>query len=139
MRLKRPASMYSRWGKTSIRFSVDIVRPDSDRSGVPGGLWFGALAAGKTRDFLHRPAPAIWEDTSRSTNSVRCWTRRDEQGELLPDEQRLTSFGSWLRSLSLDELPQLWNIVRGDMSLVGPATAANSLSGSLFRAPGPTS
>ena len=45
---------------------------------------------------------------------------RDENGELLPDEQRLTPFGRTLRSLSLDELPELWNIFRGDMSLVGP-------------------
>lgn len=45
---------------------------------------------------------------------------RDENGDLLPDEQRLTSFGRTLRSLSLDELPELWNIFRGDMSLVGP-------------------
>lgn len=45
---------------------------------------------------------------------------RDEDGELLPDEVRLTSFGKKLRSSSLDELPELWNILKGDMSLVGP-------------------
>ena len=45
---------------------------------------------------------------------------RDEAGELLPDEQRLTRFGRLLRSTSLDELPELWNILKGDMSLVGP-------------------
>lgn len=44
----------------------------------------------------------------------------DENGELLPDEQRLTPFGTWLRSTSLDELPELWNILKGDMSFVGP-------------------
>ena len=45
---------------------------------------------------------------------------RDENGELLPDEVRLTSFGKFLRSTSLDELPELFNIFKGDMSVVGP-------------------
>ena len=45
---------------------------------------------------------------------------RDENGELLPDEVRLTKFGKLLRATSLDELPELWNIFKGDMSIVGP-------------------
>jgi lipopolysaccharide/colanic/teichoic acid biosynthesis glycosyltransferase len=45
---------------------------------------------------------------------------RDKFGELLPDETRLTKFGKFLRSTSLDELPELFNILKGDMSIVGP-------------------
>ncbi len=45
---------------------------------------------------------------------------RDAQGYLLPDEQRLTRFGRFLRSSSLDELPELFNVLKGEMSLVGP-------------------
>lgn len=45
---------------------------------------------------------------------------KDENGNLLPDEIRLTKFGKLLRSTSMDELPELWNILRGDMSIVGP-------------------
>lgn len=44
----------------------------------------------------------------------------DDQGQALPDADRLTKFGSALRALSLDELPELWNIMRGEMSFVGP-------------------
>ena len=45
---------------------------------------------------------------------------RDAEGRLLPDAQRLTKVGRFVRSLSIDELPQLWNVLKGDMALIGP-------------------
>ncbi|MBE6992498.1 MAG: sugar transferase [Ruminococcaceae bacterium] len=50
--------------------------------------------------------------------SMTC--EKDADGKLLPDEQRLTKYGKFLRSTSLDELPELWNILKGEMSIVGP-------------------
>ena len=45
---------------------------------------------------------------------------RDQKGQLLPDADRLSKFGMWLRGCSLDEFPELWNVLKGEMSLVGP-------------------
>ena len=52
---------------------------------------------------------------------------RDSVGQLLSDAQRLTTLGAILRKLSLDELPELWNVLRGEMSLVGPPSLVGGI------------
>jgi lipopolysaccharide/colanic/teichoic acid biosynthesis glycosyltransferase len=73
-------------------------------------------------------APVLFRQrrSGRGAQPIEIWKfrtmteARDQAGRLLPDEQRLTRLGRFLRATSLDELPQLWNVLRGDMSLVGP-------------------
>jgi lipopolysaccharide/colanic/teichoic acid biosynthesis glycosyltransferase len=57
---------------------------------------------------------------------------RDENGELLPDEMRLTKFGKLLRSTSLDELPEVYNIIRGELSVVGDGYIIGTTKKSLY-------
>lgn len=73
-------------------------------------------------------SPALFRQVRPGLNGrpfemIKFRTMRDAvgpDGALLPDAERLTSFGRWLRATSLDELPELWNVLKGDMSLVGP-------------------
>ena len=60
------------------------------------------------------------ETLSETARRLQTMSEKELRAELLTDEERLTKFGRILRSTSLDELPELWNIFRGDMSLVGP-------------------
>lgn len=70
--------------------------------------------------IFHQDRPGKDEKIFRLYKFRSMTDERDENGNLLPDEVRLTKFGRVLRSTSLDELPELWNILRGDMSIVGP-------------------
>ncbi len=85
-----------------------------------------AIIALLVRVRLGKPVLFVQPRPGRSERSFRLMKFRTmtdahgADGELLPDEQRMTPFGRFLRSSSLDELPELWNVLRGEMSLVGP-------------------
>jgi FlaA1/EpsC-like NDP-sugar epimerase/dTDP-4-amino-4,6-dideoxygalactose transaminase/lipopolysaccharide/colanic/teichoic acid biosynthesis glycosyltransferase len=110
-------------GSAAVKRAFDIVVA---AVGLLVGLPVMAVVAGLVR--LRTGGPVLFRQCrlglhARSFKVVKFTTMTDERdadGALLPDEQRLTPVGRRLRSLSLDELPQLWNVLRGDMSLVGP-------------------
>lgn len=72
------------------------------------GAFFTQLRPGKNEKIFK-----IWKFKTMTDE-------RDANGELLPDEVRLTKIGKMVRSLSIDELPQLWNVLKGDMAFIGP-------------------
>lgn len=70
--------------------------------------------------IFHQERPGYQEKIFKLCKFRSMTDARGADGELLPDEARLTKFGKALRATSLDELPELWNILKGDMSLIGP-------------------
>lgn len=70
--------------------------------------------------IFHQERPGKNEEIFTLCKFRTMTDKRDASGELLPDAERLTSFGNFLRKTSLDELPELWNIFKGDMSIIGP-------------------
>ncbi len=117
--LKRAESYYSRYGKRLLDLSLAIAS-------LVALLPVLAFTAVLVRVTLGRPVVFKQRRAGRNGTTfdlVKFRTMTDArgpQGQLLPDAQRLTQFGRLLRSTSLDELPELWNVIRGEMSLVGP-------------------
>ena len=70
--------------------------------------------------IFHQERPGYHEKIFKLCKFRSMTDARDAEGNLLPDAVRLTKFGKILRAASLDELPELWNILKGDMSLIGP-------------------
>lgn len=70
--------------------------------------------------FFFQPRPGLHGKIFNIVKFKTMTDERDSEGNLLPDEERLTRVGRFVRSTSIDELPQLFNVIRGDMSLIGP-------------------
>lgn len=84
------------------------------------GLAIAGAINMKGNPFFVQVRPGKNEKLFRMLKFRSMTAERNAEGNLLPDEQRLTGYGRFLRSSSLDELPELWNILKGDMSVVGP-------------------
>lgn len=112
-------SFYRRIGKRALDLSLTVP---ALLVLAPVGAAVGALARMKLGApvLFRQDRPGRDDEIFELIKFRTMSTERDSTGELLPDDRRLTSFGKALRSASLDELPTLWNVVRGDMSLVGP-------------------
>lgn len=86
-------------------------------AGVAVWLKFANKGAGA---FFTQPRPGKGGKVFHVVKFKTMTDERDADGKLLPDEKRLTKVGRLVRSTSIDELPQLWNVLKGDMSLIGP-------------------
>lgn len=80
----------------------------------------GLFLANKGKPFFLQPRPGKNERIFRIIKFKTMNDKKDAQGNLLPDAERLTKIGAFVRKTSLDEIPQLINVLKGDMSLIGP-------------------
>ncbi|MDO7853228.1 sugar transferase [Hymenobacter convexus] len=117
--MSAPASFYVRHGKRWLDVAVSLPLLLLTLPLLAGAA---ALAAAQNRGrWLFRQQRPGWHGRLFTLYKLQTMTdAQDAAGQLLPDAARLPPLGRWLRATSLDELPQLWNILRGDLSLVGP-------------------
>ncbi|WP_022824075.1 sugar transferase [Hymenobacter norwichensis] len=114
-----PTNWYSRWGKRVL--DVGLATPLFVLTLPLLLLTAGALAVQNRGPWLFRQLrPGLHGRLFTLYKLQTMTTTHHANGQLLPDAQRLPRLGRWVRAASLDELPQLWNILRGDLSLVGP-------------------
>lgn len=112
--------MYKHFFKRSIDFTLSLIG-FIILSPVFGVLWLLLSIANKGAGaFFTQERPGKDEKIFRVIKFKTMTDERDAEGNLLPDAQRLTKIGKFVRSTSLDEIPQLLNVIRGDMSLIGP-------------------
>ena len=114
-----PCGPYERWFKRPVDIFCAL-------SAMVVFCWLYAIVAILVRVKLgspvlfRQPRPGKDEKIFELCKFRTMTDERDENGNLLPDDVRLTKFGKFLRSTSLDELPEAWNILKGDMSVIGP-------------------
>lgn len=111
--------MYRKFWKRIIDFSLALIGLILLSPIMLVLVVIGAVAM-KGSPFFTQLRPGKDEKIFRLIKFRTMTNEKDENGNLLPDEKRLNSYGKFLRSTSLDELPQLVNIIKGDMSIVGP-------------------
>ena len=84
-------------------------------------LWIWLTIANKGAGaFFFQERPGKWDKIFKIYKFKSMTDERDSEGNLLPDIKRLTKIGKFIRKTSLDELPQIWNVFKGDMSFIGP-------------------
>ena len=110
---------YMRWGKRLLDLTLGGVLLIAT---APVQLGVAVAVRRKLGSpvLFRQPRPGLHAQTFEMLKFRTMTDARDASGELLPDAERLPPFGQFLRSTSLDELPELINVVRGDLSLVGP-------------------
>ena len=117
--LRRSFAMYAKYMKRMLDFLIALV-------GLVVASPILLIVAVLVRTKLGSPVLFTQERPGKDEKTFKLYKfrsmsdARDEQGNLLPDKDRLTPFGKMLRATSLDELPELFNILKGDMSLIGP-------------------
>ncbi len=82
--------------------------------------WLGLVVQNRGNAFFFQKRPGLRQEPFFILKFKTMNDKKDVEGKLLPDNQRLTVFGKYVRKFSLDELPQLINVIKGEMSLIGP-------------------
>lgn len=115
----KPKGLYERFFKRLLDFVLSLC---ALLVLSPILLLLSALGIVKMKGnpFFSQERPGWHEKIFRLYKFRTMTNEKDKNGELLPDEKRLIPYGRFLRSTSLDELPELWNILKGDMSIIGP-------------------
>jgi lipopolysaccharide/colanic/teichoic acid biosynthesis glycosyltransferase len=118
-RLARPATFYAKHGKRWLDLALTVPLAALLSPAIVVTLASVAMTLGRPTVF-RQLRPGLSGRVFPILKLRTMTDATDSTGQLLPDSQRLTRFGRFLRSASLDELPSVWNVIRGEMSLVGP-------------------